>query len=104
MIIITAKRDGFRRCGMAHAARPVEHQDDAFSPAQLAQLQAEPMLVVELVAEVPQNPGPLDTVKTEPAVEPDAAEAATPATEDHLVEAIEAKPAPKRNAKKAGKE
>jgi hypothetical protein len=49
MIIITSKKDGFRRCGVAHSARPTEHQDDAFTPEQLAELQADPMLVVELV-------------------------------------------------------
>lgn len=48
MIIITAKKDGFRRCGVAHSAKPVEYQDDAFTPDQLAELQADPMLVVEL--------------------------------------------------------
>lgn len=48
MIIITAKKDGFRRCGVAHSSRPVEHQDDAFTPEQLVDLQADPMLVVEL--------------------------------------------------------
>jgi hypothetical protein len=50
MIIITAKKDGFRRCGVAHSAKPVEHLDDAFTPEQLAELQADPMLVVEIAA------------------------------------------------------
>ena len=55
MIIITAKKDGFRRCGLAHSSKPVEHPDDAFTPEQLAELQADPMLVVELVkAEAPK--------------------------------------------------
>ncbi len=58
MIIITAKKDGFRRCGVAHSARPVEHKDDAFTPEQLAELQAEPMLVVELVTEKANGPAP----------------------------------------------
>ena len=47
MIRITAKKDGFRRCGIAHGKEPVEYPNDRFSPAQLDQLQAEPMLVVE---------------------------------------------------------
>lgn len=58
MIIITAKKDGFRRCGLAHSARPVEYPDEAFSPEQLAELQAEPMLVVELVADKPDEKAP----------------------------------------------
>ena len=51
-IIITSKRDGFRRCGVAHAARPTFWPDGRWSEAELAQLQAEPMLVVEI------EPGP----------------------------------------------
>ncbi len=50
MIIITAKKDGFRRCGVAHGAMPTTYQPDAFTPAQLAELQADPMLVVEITA------------------------------------------------------
>jgi hypothetical protein len=57
MIIITAKKDGFRRCGVAHSAKPVEHQDDAFTPEQLAELRADPMLVVEIVADVAGTEG-----------------------------------------------
>jgi len=49
MIRITAKKDGFRRCGIAHGKEPVEYPDDRFSPAQLKQLRAEPMLVVEVL-------------------------------------------------------
>lgn len=46
MITITSKKDGFRRCGIAHSAAPVEYPDDRFSPDELAALQNEPMLVV----------------------------------------------------------
>jgi hypothetical protein len=49
-VIITAKRDGFRRCGLAHPASPVEHKDGAFTAEQLAILKAEPMLVVQEMA------------------------------------------------------
>lgn len=55
MIIITAKVDGFRRAGMAHPARATEHPDGTFTPKQLAQLRAEPMLVV---VERPDGPWP----------------------------------------------
>jgi len=47
MIRITAKKDGFRRCGVAHPARPTEYPDDRFTKKELAVLKAEPMLVVE---------------------------------------------------------
>lgn len=47
-IIITALEDGFRRCGVAHSKEAQEHADDAFSATQLALLQAEPMLLVEV--------------------------------------------------------
>ncbi|WP_157669910.1 Mu-like prophage major head subunit gpT family protein [Chitinibacter sp. GC72] len=49
MIRITAKVNGFRRAGLAHQASPTEHPNDTFTEAQLAQLLAEPMLVVEVL-------------------------------------------------------
>lgn len=49
MIVITSKREGFRRCGVAHAARPVEWPDGRWDGDELAALLAEPMLTVELV-------------------------------------------------------
>lgn len=48
MIIITSKRDGFRRCGIAHPALPTEHPDDAFTAAELKILKADPLLTVEI--------------------------------------------------------
>lgn len=53
MIRITAKREGFRRAGMVHPATPTDFPDNAFTAAQLAQLKAEPMLVVEEVDDKP---------------------------------------------------
>lgn len=49
IVRIVARRDGFRRCGIAHPAQPVEHPAGRFSAAELARLQAEPMLEVELL-------------------------------------------------------
>ncbi|WP_337052058.1 HI1506-related protein [Serratia fonticola] len=46
---ITAKSEGFRRCGMEHASKPVTWPDDRFTPQQLEQLQVEPMLIVEVI-------------------------------------------------------
>ena len=43
MIVITSKREGFRRCGVAHAARPVEWPDGRWTGDELGALLAEPM-------------------------------------------------------------
>lgn len=48
LIRITAKQDGFRRAGITHSATPTEYPADRFTAEQWAQLQAEPMLVVEI--------------------------------------------------------
>lgn len=48
MIIITSRKHGFRRCGIAHPATPTQYGDDHFDRDQLRELQAEPMLVVEI--------------------------------------------------------
>lgn len=53
MIRIRSKKDGFRRCGMAHPAGPVEYPNEKFTPAQLKILRAESMLLVE---EIPDGP------------------------------------------------
>lgn len=47
MIVITSKIDGFRRAGIAHSSHPTPYADDRFTAAQLAQLKAEPNLVVQ---------------------------------------------------------
>jgi hypothetical protein len=49
MIRITSKRDGFRRCGIAHSKAPVDHPDNRFTEEEIGILQAEPMLTVEIV-------------------------------------------------------
>ena len=49
MIRISAHRDGFRRCGMAHPKEPAEYPDGTFSDEQIAVLTAEPMLTVQVV-------------------------------------------------------
>ena len=104
MIIITAKKDGFRRCGMAHSAKPVQHNDDAFSQAQLEQLQAEPMLVVELVADEPKELGQGVPLKEDVDVDPAVAEAEGQGPEEPLNETEEPKPASKKGSKKASEE
>ncbi|MHB1059816.1 MAG: HI1506-related protein [Rhodanobacter sp.] len=51
MLRITAKRDGFRRCGVAHPAQPIDHPADRFTGEQTEILKAEPMLVVTEIEE-----------------------------------------------------
>lgn len=47
---IRAKKDGFRRAGIAHSKAPVEHRGEAFrTTEQIESLFAEPNLVVELI-------------------------------------------------------
>lgn len=50
-IQITAKRDGFRRCGIAHSETTTTYGDDYFTQAQLQELKSEPNLIVIEVAE-----------------------------------------------------
>lgn len=49
---ITARRDGFRRLGMAHSASTVTYPDDRFTPEELRILKAEPNLVVTEIKDV----------------------------------------------------
>jgi len=49
IIRIISLIDGFRRAGMAHSKTPTDHPEDAFSKAQIAALQAEPKLSVQLI-------------------------------------------------------
>jgi len=55
MIEITARSDGFRRAGMAHSSTTKKYPDDFFTPEQLVQLKAEPMLVVVEVEDEPEE-------------------------------------------------
>ncbi|MBA5602495.1 HI1506-related protein [Pectobacterium aroidearum] len=43
---ITARSEGFRRCGMAHSAKTQTYPDDHFTAAQLTVLESEPQLIV----------------------------------------------------------
>lgn len=45
-LTITAKRDGFRRCGVAHSDTPVVWPAGSFTEEQIALLKSEPQLVV----------------------------------------------------------
>jgi hypothetical protein len=62
MIRIKAKRDGFRRAGMAHPAEWREYPDDKFDAKQLGALGREPMLQVKVVPDHPvaEKPDPVE--------------------------------------------
>lgn len=48
VVRISAKREGFRRAGMAHSKAATEHPLSRFTPDQVEELLAEPNLMVEL--------------------------------------------------------
>ena len=108
MIVITSKREGFRRCGVAHAAGPVAWPDDRWTEAELDALMAEPMLTVDYVeAPAPGDatPPPLGLVEDEddPAViEVDPPAAPEPYEIEFDDPAPEAGPAPKNKRAKKG--
>lgn len=45
-VVITSKRDGFRRCGIAHPGKPTPYPDDFFTEEQLEALGKEPQLIL----------------------------------------------------------
>lgn len=58
IVRIVSKKSGRRRAGMAHADTGVDHPAEAFTAAQLKQLKADRMLVVqELEVEDKKAPG-----------------------------------------------
>jgi hypothetical protein len=54
---ITSKKPNFRRAGLTHPATAVDHLVSDLTPAQIAALKAEPMLVVH-EAEVDEEKAP----------------------------------------------
>ena len=108
MIVITSKREGFRRCGVAHAAGPTQWPDDRWTEAELDALMAEPMLTVDWVENQPAGdatPPPLGLVEDEddPAViEVDPPAAPEPYEIEFDDPAPEAGPAPKNKRAKKG--
>lgn len=78
IVRITAKRAGFRRCGIAHPAQPVDHPADRFTAAELERLQAEPMLKVVVLdgesgqplAPLPADAVPVDVEVAEATADP----------------------------------
>lgn len=76
-VLIAARREGFRRCGIAHPAEPVLYAPGYWSEAQLEELRAEPHLVVTLApdaapaAEPPEGvfEAALEALRAAPAAE-----------------------------------
>jgi hypothetical protein len=54
MIQISAKQEGFRRCGMAHPSQPTEYPAGHFTEEQIEILKDEPMLTVVEIEEAPK--------------------------------------------------
>ena len=61
-IQITARRNGFRRLGIAHSANTVTWPDDQFSDSELQILENDPNLIVVRLQDVPENAGDGDAV------------------------------------------
>lgn len=61
VIDITAKRDGFRRAGLAHSEKTTTYPLSDFTKEQLKQLQNEPMLVVAIRNADDQQAGPSES-------------------------------------------
>ena len=66
---ITAKKDGFRRAGVAHPAVMTEYADGTFTDEQLAQLKAEPMLTVKVIKATKKDNGSKDAATAEQTTE-----------------------------------
>lgn len=61
-IQITARRNGFRRLGIAHSANTVTWPDDQFSESELQILENDPNLIVVRLQDVPETSGGDDAV------------------------------------------
>lgn len=55
-ILISSKKDGFRRCGRAFSKRPTAFSDGVFTDDELAVLKAEPMLAVTVMEDEIKTP------------------------------------------------
>jgi hypothetical protein len=64
MIKITSKRNGFRRCGIAHSTLGSEYPNGTFSEKEMETLRAELMLTVEIIPDSPVATIDNDTPET----------------------------------------
>lgn len=63
-VIITCKKPGFRRCGIAHPAGPVEYPDSRFTPEELERLKKEPKLIVQVTDGKATKPSQKDSERS----------------------------------------
>lgn len=87
-IVITSKRDGFRRCGIAHPGKPTFYPDDFFTDEQLEALQKESQLILAYAGEAfDQVKDVLDdtTSQTAPPETPDAIPSAQPQAPETVI-------------------
>ena len=63
-VFIQSRKDGFRRCGVAHSAERTEYPDGHWSDADLAILKAEPQLMVVEVQAAAADPAADDDPET----------------------------------------
>lgn len=84
MIRITSKQAGFRRAGIAHPETATDYPDGRFTAAELDQLRAEPMLVVEEWQVLDSEEG-----RPDPAAPPDDSQSGQVLTPVRVTEAIE---------------
>lgn len=86
-IVITSKRDGFRRCGIAHPGTPTPYPNDFFTDEQLEALGKEPQLILGYVEEAfDQVKDVLDETRSQ--VPPPQASDATTGTEPQAPETV----------------
>lgn len=62
-VLITARRDGFRRLGIAHSASTVTYPDDRFTKAEIVILKNDPNLIVTEVADIADTVSMEETLK-----------------------------------------
>ncbi len=87
-IVITSKRDGFRRCGIAHPGKPTFYPDDFFTDEQLEALEKEPQLILAYAGEAfDQVKDVLDDThsQTAPPETPDAIPGAQPQAPETVI-------------------
>lgn len=73
MITIKSKQNLFRRCGIAHPKDSTSYPDGRFTKQELAILQAEPMLTVEVISEKTAAPPEVDQSDPPPSAKADEA-------------------------------
>ena len=90
-IVITSKRDGFRRCGIAHPGKPTFYPDDFFTDEQLEALGKEPQLILAYAGEAfDQVKDVLDDThsQTTPPETPDAIPGAQPQAPETVITSV----------------